>query len=81
MGFADGIAYVIERCPRERQTLLFSATYPPGVAKLARRFLREPKHVMLDERHAATKIGRASMKYRTTSDCTPSACCSITIGR
>ncbi|MCD6681648.1 MAG: ATP-dependent RNA helicase DbpA [Burkholderiaceae bacterium] len=56
MGFADEIAYVIERCPRERQTLLFSATYPPSVTKLARRFLREPKEVTLDERHAATKI-------------------------
>ncbi len=56
MGFADEIAYVIERCPHERQTLMFSATYPPGVNKLARRFMREPRQVTLEERHAATKI-------------------------
>ncbi len=56
MGFADEIAYVIERCPRERQTLLFSATYPPGVTKLAQRFMRNPRQVTLAERHAATKI-------------------------
>ena len=56
MGFADEIAYLIERCPRQRQTLMFSATYPPGVTKLAQRYMREPKQVKLAERHAATKI-------------------------
>ena len=56
MGFADEIAYVIERCPRQRQTLMFSATYPPGVTKLAQRFMREPKQVRLAERHAAGKL-------------------------
>ena len=56
MGFADDIAYVIERCPKARQTLLFSATYPPGVVKLARRFMDAPAEVTLTERHAATKI-------------------------
>ncbi len=64
MGFAEEIAYVTERCPRERQTLLFSATYPPGVTKLARRFLREPKQVTLDERHAATKIRQRFYEVR-----------------
>jgi len=56
MGFADDIAYVVERCPKERQTLLFSATYPPGVIRMAKRFMREPAEVKLTERHAATKI-------------------------
>ncbi len=56
MGFADEVARVIERCPPQRQTLLFSATYPPGVTKLARRFLREPRQVTLDERPAAAQI-------------------------
>jgi ATP-dependent RNA helicase DbpA len=56
MGFAEDIAQVIQRCPPTRQTLLFSATYPEGVAKLAGRFMREPQEVKLTERHAATKI-------------------------
>ena len=56
MGFADDIAYVMERCPKARQTLLFSATYPPGVVKLARRFMDAPAELKLTERHAATKI-------------------------
>ncbi|HXD07013.1 MAG TPA: ATP-dependent RNA helicase DbpA [Burkholderiaceae bacterium] len=56
MGFAEDIANVIKRCPKQRQTLLFSATYPEGVTTLARRFMREPEEVKLTERHATTKI-------------------------
>jgi len=56
MGFAEDMAKVIEQCPKERQTLLFSATYPEGVMKLASRFMRDPQQVTLTERHAATKI-------------------------
>ena len=36
MGFHDDIAYVAKRCPAQRQTLLFSATYPEGIARLAK---------------------------------------------
>jgi ATP-independent RNA helicase DbpA len=56
MGFAEDIASVIKLCPKQRQTLLFSATYPEGVTKLASRFMREPQEVKLAERHAAAKI-------------------------
>jgi ATP-independent RNA helicase DbpA len=56
MGFADDIAQVVEKCPKTRQTLLFSATYPEGVAKLAGRFMRDPQEIKLTERHAASKI-------------------------
>ena len=56
MGFADDMAAVMERCPPERQTLLFSATYPDGVTQLAKRFLRNPKEVRLTESHSRQKI-------------------------
>jgi len=56
MGFADDIAQVADACPKARQTLLFSATYPEGVARLAARFMREPREVKLAERHAASTI-------------------------
>ncbi len=56
MGFFDDIAYVAEHCPAKRQTLLFSATYPDGIAKLARRFMRHPQEVKLTEQHAGSKI-------------------------
>ena len=56
MGFVDDIAYVAKRCPAERQTLLFSATYPDGIARLARQFMRDPQQVKLLEQHEETKI-------------------------
>ncbi len=56
MGFAEDIASVVKQCPKTRQTLLFSATYPEGVTKLASRFMRNPQEVKLAERHATTKI-------------------------
>ena len=56
MGFYDDIAYVAKRCPAKRQTLLFSATYPEGIAQLARQFLRKPQEVKLLEQHDESKI-------------------------
>ena len=56
MGFVDDIAYVAKRCPAERQTLLFSATYPEGIARLARQFMRAPQEVKLLEQHEESKI-------------------------
>lgn len=42
MGFADEIDEVRQHVPSNRQTLLFSATYPDGIASISRRFQREP---------------------------------------
>jgi ATP-independent RNA helicase DbpA len=56
MGFYDDIAYVAAHCPTQRQTLLFSATYPEGIEKLARQFLRKPQEVKLQEKHEHGKI-------------------------
>jgi len=56
MGFFEDIVTVASACPKERQTLLFSATYPEGITKLARQFLRQPQEVKLMERHAEHKI-------------------------
>jgi len=56
MGFVDDIAFVAKRCPAERQTLMFSATYPDGIARLARQFMRDPQQVKLPEQHEEGKI-------------------------
>ena len=45
MGFFDDMVTVVKQCPPQRQTLLYSATYPEGIAALAARFLREPKTI------------------------------------
>lgn len=64
MGFHDDIAVVARQCPKQRQTLLFSATYPEGIAKLSAAFLREPKTVKLAEVHATTKIRQRFVEVR-----------------
>ena len=56
MGFYDDIAYVAKQCPLERQTLMFSATYPEGITRLSRHFLHNPHEVKLLEKHETNKI-------------------------
>jgi ATP-independent RNA helicase DbpA len=64
MGFFDDIATVAEHCPTERQTLLFSATYPDGITKLSARFMRQPQEIKLAETHTATKIRQVFFEVR-----------------
>ena len=56
MGFFDDIVTVAKQCPKTRQTLLFSATYPEGIAKLANQFMREPLTVKVDAVHTGGQI-------------------------
>jgi ATP-independent RNA helicase DbpA len=56
MGFYDDIVRVAQRCPQQRQTLLFSATYPEGIAKLAERFMREPQTIRVEATASAGRI-------------------------
>ena len=56
MGFFDDIVTVAKQCPKERQTLLFSATYPDGIAKLAAQFMRAPVTVKVEAQHAGGQI-------------------------
>ena len=56
MGFFDDIAKVVRQCAKDRQTLLFSATYPEGIAKLAAQFMRAPQTVKVQAQHSAHKI-------------------------
>src|SRR5205807_1190410 len=42
MGFIHAIRQILKRLPRERQTLMFSATYSADIRALAARSLREP---------------------------------------
>ena len=56
MGFFDDIVTVARQLPKERQTLLFSATYPEGIAKLAAQFMRDPVTVKVEAQHAGGQI-------------------------
>src|SRR6478609_4358265 len=45
MGFIPDIEEICSKLPTSRQTLLFSATMPPPIQKLAQKFLKDPKRV------------------------------------
>ncbi|MEO7602388.1 MAG: DEAD/DEAH box helicase [Sphingomicrobium sp.] len=45
MGFIPDIEEICSKLPKDRQTLLFSATMPPPIQKLAAKFLNDPKRV------------------------------------
>jgi len=47
MGFVDDIMNIISHLPKERQTLMFSATMPPDIRKLAAAILHNPRTVSL----------------------------------
>jgi ATP-dependent RNA helicase DeaD len=47
MGFAEDIEAILGETPTERQTVLFSATLPPRIDKIARRHLRDPVRVQM----------------------------------
>ena len=65
MGFYDDIVRVAQRCPAQRQTLLFSATYPEGIAKLAERFMREPQTIRVE---ATASAGRIRQRFYEVQD-------------
>lgn len=56
MGFFDDIASVISQCPKRRQTLLFSATYPQGIETLAKEFMRDPLQIKVESQHTESLI-------------------------
>lgn len=45
MGFMEDIQSILKQVPEDRQTMLFSATMPPNIQKLAQQFLKNPEHV------------------------------------
>ncbi|NNK99828.1 MAG: DEAD/DEAH box helicase, partial [Xanthomonadales bacterium] len=51
MGFFDVMTDIIGRTPKNRQTLMFSATYPNAIRKMSRSILRKPVTVKVDAEH------------------------------
>jgi ATP-dependent RNA helicase RhlE len=56
MGFAPDIMHIVNKLPRERQTLLFSATMPHVIRKFAKQLLRDPEEVNIAISKPAEKI-------------------------
>jgi ATP-dependent RNA helicase DeaD len=63
MGFIEDIEWILEEVPTERQTALFSATMPPRIAALAKRYMREPERVQISAAPAEITVPQIEQLY------------------
>ncbi len=66
MGFIPDIEFICDKLPDQRQTLLFSATMPPPIEKLAKKFLDNPKRIEVT-RAASTNVNITAFKIPVKS--------------
>ncbi|MGB7404155.1 MAG: DEAD/DEAH box helicase, partial [Pacificimonas sp.] len=55
MGFIPDIEFICDKLPETRQTMLFSATMPPPIEKLAKKFLNNPKRIEVSRAASTNK--------------------------
>lgn len=60
MGFIDDINLIISHLPKERQTLMFSATMPKSISKLAHQILKDPIEIKLSISKPAAGVEQAA---------------------
>jgi len=51
MGFADDMQDIVAKTPKSRQTLLFSATYPPEIKRISKAIQTNPVNVSVETEH------------------------------
>lgn len=76
MGFIDDIESVMRFVPEERQLLLFSATMPPAIRSLARKYMRKPKYITVNRGEVTAPIIKQNY-YRVLENFKVDALCRI----
>ncbi|WP_034455483.1 ATP-dependent RNA helicase DbpA [Buttiauxella noackiae] len=84
MGFADAIDEVISHAPQDRQTLLFSATWPTAIATISSRVQRSPETIEIDsvdelpsveqQFYEISRSGKISLLQKLLSKHEPASC-------
>ena len=62
MGFQDALDAIISEAPKQRQTLLFSATFPAQIQSIANRIMLKPELVKVEATHTNTSIHQSFYK-------------------
>jgi ATP-dependent RNA helicase DeaD len=62
MGFADDIESILQSTPDDRQTVLFSATMPPRINAIAKRYQRDPVKIQIGR--GDTNLSKALIRQR-----------------
>lgn len=68
MGFADAVETLMAACNPQRQTLLFSATYPEEIQSISARYQREPVRVTVDTVHNDQQIAQHFFSLQEGAD-------------
>ncbi len=64
MGFINDMRFMMAAMPKERQTLFFSATLSPEIAKLIKEFLREPISISVKTQDTSKNVDQDVVKVR-----------------
>ena len=78
MGFAEDIEAILSETPKERQTVLFSATPPPRIAAITKHHLRDPVRIKIA---AEATVAGSSARVRQTAYIVPRGHKLATLGR
>ena len=55
MGFQDDIEFILQNTPKRESTWLFSATMPPEIRKVSKRYMKEPVEVTVGKVNTGNK--------------------------
>lgn len=75
MGFEEEMQTVMEHLPPQRQTLLFSATFPPAIERITKTVQHNPISVKVASTHNELKIQQVFFEVETAHK--PKACCAL----
>ena len=68
MGFVDALDLIFSLCPKQRQTLLFSATFPTEIQPLTERFMQDPVTVKVASTHQESTINQHFYQVNDNSE-------------
>lgn len=68
MGFQESLDNIIEAMPNDRQTLLFSATFPEQIEAIAERILHEPVRIEVESTHDNVSIKQSFFKVASNEE-------------
>jgi superfamily II DNA/RNA helicase len=68
MGFRDDMVFILSKCPKERQTLFFSATLSPEIKKLTAEFLKNPVFISVISGETAKNIDQDVVRVRSKEE-------------
>ncbi len=74
MGFVNEIREIIAQTPKERHSVMFSATFPKPIMSLAKSFLNKPITIEIDKENLSTKQVKQMVNYVNEEEKMPLIC-------